>query len=254
MNSKKTEGIEMTTSIIDQSQRKAAKVAGLTLIFAIAIVVISNYSVTFRYIIPGNVAETARNIIEHETAFRFNAFCNLIFLVTLIVMSTSFYVILKPVNKNFALVAAFTRFVYAFVWGFMAINTLMAIRLLGDTDYLSVFETDQLQTMMRLNLTSSWDAYYVGLPFWGLASAIISMLLFKSRYIPRALAVFGIISSVWCVFCAFAYLIFPAYGKVVHLGLFDVPLTLFEVILGFWLLLKGLSPSRKVQPNLTSQD
>ena len=254
MNSKKIGGIEMTSNVIDQSQRKAAKVAGLTLIFAIAIVVISNYSVTFRYIIPGNVAETARNMIEHETAFRFNTFCNLIFLATLIVMSTSFYVILKPVNKNFALVAAFTRLVYAFIWGFMAINTLMAIRLLGDTDYLSVFETDQLQTMMRLNLTSSWDAYYVGLPFWGLASAIISLLLFKSRYIPRALTVFGIVSSVWCVFCAFAYLIFPGYGKIVHIGLFDVPLTIFEIILGLWLLIKGLRPVRLDYANKINQE
>ena len=244
----------MTSNVIDQSQRKAAKVAGLTLIFAIAIVVISNYSVTFRYIIPDNVAETARNMIEHETAFRFNTFCNLIFLVTLIVMSTSLYVMLKPVNKNLALVAAFSRFVYALIWGIMAINTLWRYAFSEIPITCRFSKTDQLQTMMRLNLTSSWDAYYVGLPFWGLASAIISLLLFKSRYIPRALAVFGIITSVWCVFCAFAYLIFPGYGKVVHLGLFDVPLTLFEVILGFWLLFKGLSPSKSVKPNLTSQE
>ena len=107
---------------------------------------------------------------------------------------------------------------------------------------------------MRLNLVSSWDAYYVGLPFGGLASAIISWLLFKTRYIPRALAVFGLIASVWCVFCAFAFLIFPEYGKVVHLGLFDVPLTLFEVILGFWLLIKGLKQAGLVQPNLITQE
>jgi hypothetical protein len=253
MNSKIKEEIKMATGVIVQSQQKAAKVAGFTLIFATALVVISNYSVTFRYIIPGNVAETARNIIGHETAFRFNIFCNLIYLVTLIVMSASFYVILKPINKNFALVAAFTRFVYAFLWGFMAINTLMAIRLLGDTDYLSVFETDQLQTLMRLNLLNNWDAYYVGLPFWGLSSAIISLLLFKTRYIPRALVGFGFIASIWCVFCAFTFLIFPEYGNVVQLSLFDVPLTVFEVILGFWLLIKGLKPAGLVQPNLINQ-
>ncbi|PLX16522.1 MAG: hypothetical protein C0597_07920, partial [Marinilabiliales bacterium] len=57
---------------------------------------------------------------------------------------------------------------------------------------------------------------------------------------PRALAIFGIISSAWCVFCAFAFLIFPTYGEVVHLGLFDVPLVIFEITLGFWFLIKGL--------------
>lgn len=242
----------MTISTLDESQRKAARVAGFTFLFAIAIVIISNYSVTFRFIVPDS-AETARNIIANQTLFRINIFCNLIYFVTLIVMFTSLYVILKPVNKNLALAAAFFRLIYALIWGIMAINTLAAIRLLGDASYLSVFEPNQLQTLSKLHLSSSWDAYYVGLPFWGLASTVCSYLLFKSRYIPRALAAFGIISSVWCVFCAFTYLIFPEYGETVHIGLFDVPLVIFEMSLGFWLLFKGLRPSRMAQPNLTNQ-
>ena len=244
MNSKKTAGIEMTINSIDHSQQKAVKVAGFTLIFSIAIVIISNYSVTFRYIIPGNVSETAGNIIEYETMFRINVVSNLIYIVTLIFMLTSFYVILKPVNKNLALTAVFIRFVYALVWTLMTINILGAIRLLGDAPYLSVFELDQLQTMARLQLSNSWDAYYVGLPFWGVTSFIISWLLFNSRYIPRALSIFGIISSVWCVCCGFAYLIYPDYGKIIHIGLFDVPLTIFEIILGFWLLIKGIKTDK----------
>ena len=242
----------MTISTLDESQRKAARVAGFTFLFAIAIVIISNYSVTFRFIVPDS-AETARNIIANQTLFRINIFCNLIYFVTLIVMFTSLYVILKPVNKNLALAAAFFRLIYALIWGIMAINTLAAIRLLGDASYLSVFEPNQLQTLSKLHLSSSWDAYYVGLPFWGLASTVCSYLLFKSRYIPRALAAFGIISSVWCVFCAFTYLIFPEYGETVHIGLFDVPLVIFEMSLGFWLLFKGLRPSRMAQPNLANQ-
>lgn len=155
-------------------------------------------------------------------------------------MTTSFYVILKPVNKNLALTTVFIRFVYVLMWSLMTINILGAIRLLSDASYLSVFELNQLQTIARLQLSNSWDAYYIGLPFWGLTTVIISWLLFKSRYIPRVLAVFGIISSVWCVFCGFTYLIFPNYGNIVHIGLFDVPLTIFELVLGFWFLIKGL--------------
>jgi hypothetical protein len=241
---KKIGGMEMTSSIIDQSQRKAAKVAGFTFLFAMAIVVFTNYSVSFRFIIPDNAVDTARNIMAHETLFRINIVCNLIYLATLIVMFTSLYVILKPVNKNLALAAAFFRLLYALMWGFMAINTLAAIRLLGSTGYLPVFEADQLQTLSRLHLSSSWDAYYVGLPFWGLTSTVCSYLWLKSKYIPRALAIFGIISSVWCVFCGFAFLISPDFGKTVHLALFDVPLTFFELTLGFWLLFKGLRPAR----------
>ncbi|MCB2154467.1 DUF4386 domain-containing protein [bacterium] len=231
----------MPTSAIDESQCRAARPAGVTLILAIVIVVVSNYSVNFRYIVP-DIAETARNMVEHATLFRLNIFFNLLYIVTLVLMSTSLYVVLKPVNKNLALTAMFFRLLYAGMWGIIALNTLGAMRLLDDADFLRAFETGQLHALSQLHLRSSWDAYYVALPFWGLASTVCSMLLFKSKYIPRALAAFGIASAAWCAFCALTYIIFPDYGKIVHIGFFDVPLTLFEIVLGFWLLLKGLRP------------
>jgi len=100
-----------------------------------------------------------------------------------------------------------------------------------------------LQALARLHLTASFDEYYVGLPFWGFASTVCSYLWFKSRYIPRALAVFGLISSAWCVICAFAFIVFPDFSSTVNAYWFDVPMTLFEIVLGLWLLFKGLSPS-----------
>ena len=253
MKLQKKERIEMATSTTDQLQRKVTKVAGFTFLFAIAIVIFSNYSVNFRFIIPDNAVDTAYNIMAHETLFRINIVSSLIYLITLVVMFTSLYVILKPMNKNLALAATFFRLLYALMWGFMAINTLAAIRLLGDASYLPVFEANQLQTLSRLHLSNSWDAYYVGLPFWGLASAVCSFLFFKSKYIPRALAIFGIVSSIWCVFCGFTFLIFPNFGETVNLYLFDMPLVIFEITLGFWLLFNGLRPVGVAHPNLINQ-
>jgi hypothetical protein len=249
----KKEGDEMTINAIEHSQQKAAKVAGFTFLFAIAIVVFSNFSINFRFIVPGDAAETARNIIANQTLFRINIVSNLIYLITVIIMFTSLYVILKPVNRSLAMIAALFRLIYALMWGIMALNTFSALRLLGDASYLSVFETDQLQTLSRLYLSSSWDAYYVGLPFWGLASLVCSYLWLRSGYIPKTLAVFGIISSVWCVMCALIFIIFPNFGETVNLWLFDMPLVIFEIILGFWLLLKRLRPARLAQRNLINQ-
>jgi len=244
----------MEADTLDISQRKAARIAGFTLIFAVILVIVANYSVNFRLIIPNSAAETAQNIIENNTLFRFNIFCNLLYITTLIVMFTSLYVVLEPVNKNLALSAAFFRLIYALMWGIMAVNTCDALHLLGDAPYLPAFDPDQLKAMTMLNLVTGWNAYYVGLPFWGLASTACSYLLFKSKYIPKALAVFGIVSSAWCVFCAFAYIIYPDYGKVVHIGLFDTPLTIFEVTLGFWLLFKELRPSEIGRSNFAIQE
>ena len=105
---------------------------------------------------------------------------------------------------------------------------------------LAVFEPDRLQVLARVQLGGSFDDYYVGLPFFGLAATVCAWLWLKSRYIPRWLSLFGVIGSAWCVFCAFVYLIFPGFGKPVDPYWFDSPMAIFELILSFWLLFKGL--------------
>ena len=242
----------MATSSVDEAQRNAARVAGFALLSAMAIVVIANYGIVFRLIVPGNAVETARNIMAHELLFRINIACDLIYVVNVVVLLAAFYVILKPVNRNLALVAAFCRLLLALMWVVTALNMVGALRLLGDAAYLPVFGTDQLQTLARLRIAASFDAYYVGLPFWGLASTICSYLWFNSKYVPRSLAAFGVISSAWCVICAFAYLISPNFEKTVGLSWFDMPMVIFEIAIGFWLLFKGLPPSGMAEPDKAS--
>src|SRR5207253_9392115 len=96
------------------------------------------------------------------------------------------------------------------------LNSLAALRLLGDAPYLKVLEPDRLQALARALLAGSFDDYYVGLPFLGLAATVCAWLWLKSKYIPRGLSIFGVIGSAWCVFCAFAYLIFPDFNKIVN--------------------------------------
>ncbi|MBI2838905.1 MAG: DUF4386 family protein [Acidobacteria bacterium] len=71
----------------------------------------------------------------------------------------------------------------------------------------------------------------------------------KSRCIPRGLAAWGVISSVWVGVSAFVFFIFQGFGKTVNPYSFDVPIAIFEIALSFWLLLKGLRPSGTVEPD-----
>ena len=238
----------MTISKIDNSQRTAAKVAGFACLFGMAIVVYSNYGIYERLIVPGNVAETARNIVAHETLFRLSLVCNIAYTTSVLVLSAALYVILKPVNQGLALVGAFFRLAFAMMWLLTALNLLGALRLLGSASYLQVFEADRLQALARLHLGANFDDYYVGLPFFSLASTVCSYLWFKSKYIPRGLAAFGVVSSAWCVLCAFLFLIFPHFNKIVNDYAFDSPMALFEMALSFWLLFKGLRPPGIAEP------
>ncbi|HEY2344793.1 MAG TPA: DUF4386 domain-containing protein [Xanthomonadaceae bacterium] len=236
-------GINMMLTAIDDAQRKAARVAGFTLLFAMAIVMFGTYYLSADLYVPGDAAQTAKNILTHETRFRLHVAFNLLYVVNSAVLTSALYVILKPVSQGLALVAAFCRLTYALVWLVIALDMLGSLRLLGYAPYLQVFEADRLQALARVRLNGNWDAYYVGLPFWTLASTLCSYLWFKSAYIPRALAAFGVIASAWCAMCAFAFIVFPVFNQTIDPNWFDAPMALFEMATGFWLLFRGLKPS-----------
>ncbi|MEW6367027.1 MAG: DUF4386 domain-containing protein [Acidobacteriota bacterium] len=82
-----------------------------------------------------------------------------------------------------------------------------------------------------------------------LAATIVGYLWLKSSYIPRALAVFGVISSAWCAVCIFVLYLFPDFTKVVNLWWFDSPMATFEMATSFWLPFKGLRPSGIAEPD-----
>src|SRR5947207_1355109 len=233
----------MNISKIDNSQRTAAKVAGWSYLFSFVIVVFANYVLLNPLIVPRNAADTARNILAHQTQFRVALICFITYGIGAIVLLTALYVVLAPVNRGLALAGALFRLVFAMLWLIAPLYSLAALRLLGDASYLNVFEPDRLQALARVQLAGSFDDYYVGLPFFGLAATVCAWLWWKSNYIPNGLALFGVVSSAWCVFCAFVYLIFPNFNKIVNDYIFDSPMALFELALSFWLLFKGLRPS-----------
>ena len=228
---------------IDNSQRAAAKIAGVAGLLAFALVVFGNYVLLEPLIVPRNAVETARNILAHQTQFRIALTCFIAYGIGSIVLLSALYVILVPVSRGLALTGALFRLVFAILWLIAPLNSLAALRLLGDAPYLKVFEGDRLQALARVQLAGSFDDYYVGLPFFGLAATICAYLWIKSNYIPRGLAIYGFVASAWCVLSAYLFLIFPDFNKIVNDYLFDSPMALFELALSFWLLFKGLNPA-----------
>src|SRR6059058_2004290 len=239
---------EMTTSKIDNSQRIAAKVAGIAGLLAFVLVVFGNYVLLGPLIVPRNAADTARNILAHQTQFRCALACFITYDIGGIVLLTALYVIFAPVNRGLALAGALFRLVFVMLWLVAPLNSLGALRLLGNSTYLQAFESERLQALARAQIAASFDDYYVGLPFFGLAATVCAWLWLKSGYIPRGLSIFGVIASAWCVLCAVVYLIFPDFNKIVNDYIFDTPMALFELVVSFWLLFKGL---KTVVPNQT---
>ncbi|MGE5625612.1 MAG: DUF4386 domain-containing protein [Bacillota bacterium] len=230
----------MTIGSVTEPQRLAARIAGFALVFGFAIVVFAQFWLSAPLIVANDAAQTAANILAHETRFRGYAVCNLVYVMDLVVLSAALYVVLRPVNQGLALAAAFLRFMYAVLWILVVLNLFGALALLGPAPYLKALAPEQLAALSRMHIRVGFDAYYVGLPFFALASTLCAWLWWKSGYVPKALAGFGLAASGWGVFCGIVYLVFPHFNATVNDWLFDTPLGLFELAVGFWLLFRGI--------------
>jgi hypothetical protein len=233
----------MRVSTIDTSQRKAARVVGLAYLLAIPPALFAEFYVLGQLIVSSNAAETARNIMAHERLFRLGTASNLSVFALDVVLITALYVVLKPVNRNLALLAAFWGLIETATLVVMTLNDFSVLRVLSGAEYLRVFNADQLQALARLSISAHGAGYNVGLVFAGLRSTLFCYLWFKSNFIPKPLAALGIFSSLLLAACTFAFIIFPEFAKIVTVEYYGTPIFIFELTMGFWLLLKGIRPS-----------
>lgn len=231
-------GPETAHPAIEPAQQTAAKVIGFLYLFQMATAIFGE-SYVRAHLIVGDAAETARNIIGSERLFRLSIAGDLVTYTGVIVLTWALYVLLRPVNRNLALLAAFFRLAETAVLCVATVNSLIALRLLSGADDLKAFEARQLHSLVKLAISAQGLGMMVAFILLGLGSTVFAYLLLKSRYVPRALAAWGIFSSLVLAIVTWAIMIFPGLGRVLGLTYMG-PMGLYEVGLGLWLLVKGI--------------
>ena len=239
----------MTIDTIDESQRKAAKVVALTYLFALVPAIFAEFYVRTQVVVIDNAAQTARNIVAHERLFRLGIASNLTVFAVDVVLITALYVVLKPINRRLALLAAGWGLIETAILVVVTLSDFDVLRILSGADYLKAFEADRLQALARLSIGAHGAAYNVGLVFAGLRSTAFCYLWFKSGFIPKALAAWGVVASFLMGACAFLFIIVPELAKVVAVEIYGGPIFFFELAMGFWLLFKGLRLSGLAEQN-----
>ena len=162
------------------------------------------------------------------------------------VLLTALYVILRPVSQGLSMLAAFCKLTYLVFWFVVLLDLFGVLRLLGSAGAGPPFGPNGLVSLAGIQIDSSRDAYYIGLAFHGLGSALFAWVLYRSHYIPRIVAVWGILGCMYEGFCGFAYLVIPGFGAILSANWYELPPMTFELLLGLWLLFQGFRSQPKV--------
>ena len=197
-------------------------------------------------LLSGDAAQVAQNIIESERLYRLSILSDLVMLTGGLVLIWALYVLLRPVNRDLALLAVFLRIVETAVSVGATVASLIAVRLLSSADYLNAFEAGELHGLSRLARNAFGFGQDVGFIFLGLGSTVFAYILLRSRYIPRVLAGWGVFASVLLATYNLVIIIVPAVTRLMYVSL--VPMGIYEIALGLLLLTKGA----RIQESSTS--
>lgn len=228
----------MTSRTADTSPLVYARVAGLAYVIIILLGIFGVGFVESKLVVPGNDAATVNNIMANELLFRISIYSEILMFALVILLSLALYVILKTVNRNLALLALLWRLGEAIIGGGVTVLSGLIPLLLLNRE--AALETEQLQALVGLFLQVRNAGLDVVLIFIGMGGTLFCYLFFKSRYVPRLLAIWGMFTYLSMLMIASISIFSPNLPETIKMA-FYAPGGLFEVLFGLWLLIKGIN-------------
>jgi hypothetical protein len=219
------------------SVKKTARMAGfLYLIYilttAFAGVVRSNL------IVSGDAVTSAKNIMASEGLFRIGFVSDVVAAVLFLLTAWTLYVLLKPVNKNLALLFLLLMLGGVSVQCISLLNLIAALLFLSSSAYVQVLQADQRQTLAMFFLDLHENGFVIAQIFYATWLFPLGYLVFKSGFLPRILGILLLLDG-FCVLIWFLqFFLFPGYETITHVG-WAVSF-IAEVSLCLWLLIMGV--------------
>lgn len=231
----------MSTDIFN-SARLYARIAGAVYIVTMILGIISVNYIESNLIISGNDAATVSKLSANLPLFRIGIASEIMMYALVVLLAFSLYTVLKSVDKNLALLALLWRMGEAIIGGATTVLSGMIPILLLKRG--SVFGPEQFQTLVKLFLDTRSAGLDIVLIFIGIGGTLFLYLFYKSKFVPKILAGWGMITYLIMFLLSFTSLLTPI-SETAKMA-FYAPGGLFELIFGLWLLIKSVNIQQNV--------
>jgi hypothetical protein len=219
-----------------------ARTAGVAYLLIIALGVIVEGFVTSILVVDGEPAVTAANIEAHLTLFRGGSFAVLVLYALVLLLALALYEVLRTVDRGVALVGLLFRSAEGIVGLTTVLTSLVVLQLL-DGPGGSAIDPEERYPLAALFLDVRTAGLDIVLFLIGIGGTAFCYLLYRSRYVPRWLAAWGIGTYLSMLGLATMSLLLPDHPSWLEAILYGAG-TLFEVLAGLWLTIKGIDIER----------
>ena len=222
------------------SIKTTARIGGILYLVIIFAGIFSELFVRGKLIVAGNATATANNIIASQLLWRVGIASDLVMHICDVPLMLIFYILLKPVNKNLALLAMLFTLIQTAVLVAFKLNLFQALFLLGDAAYLKTLDPVQLHALAFAFIRLDAYGFGVGLLFFGFACLVLGYLITKSGYLPKLIGVLMQIGGLCYITNSFALILAPKFAELLF-PVILVPSFIAELSFCLWLLVKGVN-------------
>jgi hypothetical protein len=196
-----------------------------------------------------NLAETVHRMAGSVELFRASFAAYLVEATCDIALTMLFYVLLRPVNRNLSLLAAFFGLVSTAVFAAGEIFYFSAALPVVDADVARVISPDAKAALTYLCLTIFGYVFGAFAALYGTAVAVRGYLIARSSFLPRWVGVIVILGGLSFVAESIVIVFAPRFNVPYLLA----PMMLAMACLALWLLIKGVDPVRWDETQLRNQ-
>jgi hypothetical protein len=221
------------------SINKTARIAGIFYFMFIVTSIIGN---EFGRFVSVDVSVTINQILTRASQFRIGFAISLFSVVFFLLAAWYLYVLLKPVDKNMALLFLLLNLGGFAIWCFGMVNLFSSLLLLSGADYLKVFQPDQLQALAMFFVNIFKNGYIIAQIPYGIWLFPLGYLVFKSKFLPKILGILLIADGFGLLIYVFQRFLLPGYEIISYPCI--VVSFIAELSLTLWLLIKGVKDQR----------
>jgi hypothetical protein len=217
---------------------RAARIAGLLYLAYIVVHIFSDVIGRSKIIVYGDAAKTAQNILASAWQFRLGFMLDLVAAVLFLLTAWALYRLLKPVNENLAMLFLLLNLGGVVVQCVSDLFLAGSQILLGGSEYLKVFQPDQLPAFAMTSLYLYKNGFMIAQIFYGAWLFPLGYTVFKSGFLPRLLGSVLMIHCCTWLMTSLQFFLFPSFNSITYVS---YPLGFIaEFGLTLWLLIMGV--------------
>ena len=233
----------MNSKSSDIDPKAYARAGGIAYLIIIVVGFLEEMFIRKTIIVPGDAAATPKNILASPMLWRLGIAGDLVMHVCDMIVLMVMYTLLKPANRNLALLMLLFNVTQTAVLVANKMNLMTPLFLSGDADYLKALDPAQLQALAYVSIKSHAYGFGNGLIYFGCACLISGYLIFKSGYIPKIIGVMMQIAGLCYLVNSFALIVAPTFSDKLFPFVL-LPAFVAEISLCLWLIIKGVKLSK----------